>query len=69
MFPQNVAIFWGIFQKVPFNYVFLGLLFYKNMRKIFTTKKKNHWPEVRPPKKEKEKRKKDSQFSTSGFNI
>jgi len=30
IFPQNVAIFWGIFQKVPFN-MWFGLLFDKNM--------------------------------------
>jgi hypothetical protein len=30
MFPQKVAIFLGIFQKVPFTMLF-GFLFYKNM--------------------------------------
>jgi hypothetical protein len=36
---------------------------------IFTTKK-NHWPQVRPPKKEKKgEKKKDSQISRSGFDI
>jgi len=50
-----VAIFWGIFQKVPFTTLF-GLLFYKNMGNFHH--KKNHWPEVRPPRNEKKKEKK-----------
>jgi hypothetical protein len=58
--------FWGNFPKSSLHHV-VWTFVWKKHREF--SPQKNHWPEVRSPKKERKEEKKDSQISTSGFNI